>query len=150
MISFIGTYSSKVDDKGRVVFPSGLKSQMPAGADMRFVLHKDIHSKCLEMYTFEEWQRQSEGIKSKLNSLDPRHAAFWRGYMQFRALVVPDPKLGRIGIPRELQELIGIDKEIVFVGNDYKIEIWAKDEYDRSIMPREDFVQLATELSRQL
>ena len=92
MISFIGTYSSKVDDKGRVVFPSGLKSQMPEGADMRFVLHKDIHSKCLEMYTFEEWQRQSEGIKSKLNSLDPRHAAFWRGYMQFRALVVPDPK----------------------------------------------------------
>ena len=70
--------------------------------------------------------------------------------MQFRALVVPDPKIGRIGIPRELQELIGIDKEIVFVGNDYKIEIWAKDEYDRSIMPREDFVQLATELSRQL
>ena len=47
-------------------------------------------------------------------------------------------------------------KLIIFVqlslipGNDYKIEIWAKDEYDRSIMPREDFVQLATELSRQL
>ena len=150
MISFIGTYSAKVDDKGRVVFPSPLKSLMPEGSDMRFVLHKDIHARCLEMYTFEEWQRQSEGIKAKLNSLNPRHAAFWRGYMQFRAVVEPDPKLGRISIPRDLQELIGIDKEVVFVGNDYKIEIWAKDAYAQSTLSKEAFVALATELSQQL
>lgn len=139
-----------MDDKGRVVFPSQLKSLMPEGADMRFVLHKDIHAKCLEMYTFDEWQRQSEEIKSKLTSLNPRHDAFWRGYMQFRALVIPDPKLGRISIPKDLQELIGIDKEVVFVGNDYKIEIWAKDEYDKSVLTPEEFVALATELSQSL
>ncbi|MBR1871618.1 MAG: hypothetical protein IJ795_00225 [Bacteroidales bacterium] len=150
MVSFIGTYSAKVDDKGRVVFPSPLKSLMPEGGDMRFVLHKDIHARCLEMYTFEQWQSQSEGIKSKLNSLNPRHAAFWRGYMQNRALVEPDGKLGRISIPRDLQTLIGIDKEVVFVGNDYKIEIWARDEYEKSIISQEDFTALATELSQQL
>lgn len=70
--------------------------------------------------------------------------------MQFRAVVEPDPKLGRISIPRDLQELIGIDKEVVFVGNDYKIEIWAKDAYAQSTLSQEAFVALATELSQQL
>lgn len=150
MVSFIGTYSAKVDDKGRVVFPSPLKNLMPEGADMRFVLHKDIHAKCLEMYTFEQWQRQSEGVQAKLNSLNPRHAAFWRGYMMFRAIVVPDAKLGRISIPQELQKLIGIDKEVVFFGSDYKIEIWAKEEFEKSTIAQDDFVALATELSQQI
>ena len=67
MVKFIGEYNVKVDDKGRVIFPAAFKSIMPADGDMRFVVRKDVFEKCLEMYTFEEWERQSELVRSKLN-----------------------------------------------------------------------------------
>lgn len=90
MITFIGEYSCKIDDKGRVVFPSPFKSLMPSEGDQRFVIKKDIFEDCLEMYTFEEWERQSEEVKSKLNFFNRAHAAFWREYMRDRAIVEPD------------------------------------------------------------
>ena len=111
------------------------KSAVPEGEEMTFVVHKDIHSDCLEMYTFPEWQRQSEAVKSRLDLLDNRHAAFWRRYMLERAVVTPDPKLGRITIPAELLEKIGVTKEVVFLGGDYKIEIWAKEKFEAHHLP---------------
>ena len=87
MVKFIGEYTGKIDDKGRVVFPSSFKSLMSAGCDgdMRLVVRKDIYEPCLEMYVYEEWQRQSEEVREKLNFFDASHARFWRAYMQDRA-----------------------------------------------------------------
>ncbi len=149
MITFIGEYSAKIDDKGRVVFPSPFKSLIPTEGDARFVVKKDIFEDCLEMYTFEEWERQSEEVKSKLNFFNRAHAAFWREYMRNRAIVEPDAKLGRISIPKKLLESIGVTKEVVFSGNDYKIEIWAKERYEASEISNEEFLNIAGQLSQQ-
>ena len=149
MITFIGEYTARIDDKGRVVFPSPLKSLMDAGGDMRFVVKKDIFTSCLEMYTFEEWERQSEKVKSKLNIFNRAHAAFWREYMRDRAIVEPDAKLGRLSIPKKLLESIGVTKEVVFSGNDYKIEIWAKEKYEAARISNEEFLNIAGQLSQE-
>lgn len=148
MITFIGEYSAKLDDKCRVVFPAPFKSLMPTDGDMRFVVKKDIFEDCLEMYTFEEWERQSQEVKSKLNFFNRSHASFWREYMRDRAIVEPDSKLGRISIPRKLLESIGVTKEIVFSGSDYKIEIWAKEKYEASAISNEEFLNIAGQLSQ--
>ena len=148
MITFIGEYSAKLDDKCRVVFPAPFKSLMPSDRDMRFVIKKDIFEDCLEMYTFEEWERQSQEVKSKLNFFNRSHASFWREYMRDRAIVEPDSKLGRISIPRKLLESIGVTKEIVFSGSDYKIEIWAKEKYEASAISNEEFLNIAGQLSQ--
>lgn len=148
MITFIGEYSAKLDDKCRVVFPAPFKSLMPTDGDMRFVIKKDIFEDCLEMYTFEEWERQSQEVKSKLNFFNRSHASFWREYMRGRAIVEPDSKLGRISIPRKLLESIGVTKEIVFSGSDYKIEIWAKEKYEASAISNEEFLNIAGQLSQ--
>ena len=147
MIKFIGEYSGKVDDKGRMIFPSAFKSTMPPDADMRFVIKKDIFADCLEMYTYEEWERQSEEVKSKLNFFNRKHATFWREYMRDRAIVEPDAKLGRISVPRKLLNAIGAEKEIVFCGNDHKIEIWAKDRYASEALSEQEYSALADMLS---
>ena len=149
MITFIGEYTSKIDDKGRVVFPAPFKSLMDPEGDKRFVLKKDIFSPCLEMYTFEEWERQSEQVKSKLNIFNRAHAAFWREYMRNRAVVEPDARLGRISIPKKLLESIGVTKEVVFSGNDYKIEIWAKEQYEASAISNDEFLNIAGQLSQE-
>lgn len=146
MVTFIGNYPSKLDDKGRLVFPSALKKMLPEGSDMRFVVKKDIFAPCLEMYTFAEWQRQSEETKSRLNFFNEEHAKFWREYMRGRDLVEPDPKFGRISISKELLEQIGVTKDVVFSGNDYKIEIWAKEKYEASAISETEFVELAGKL----
>ena len=146
MTTFIGEYTVKVDDKGRLVFPSAFKSVMPSGEDLRFVIKKDIFTDCLEMYTFREWERQSEEVKSRLNFLNRKHALFWREYMRDRAIVEPDPKLGRISIPRKLLEAIGVNKEVVFAGNDFKIEIWAREKYSENVISGEEFMTLAETL----
>lgn len=148
MIKFIGEYSGKIDDKGRVVFPSVFKSLMSdGGGDMRLVIRKDIFEPCLEVYTYAEWERQSEEVKSKLNFFDHNHARFWRAYMQNRAEVEPDAKLGRISIPKKLLESIGAAKEVVFSGNDHKIEIWAKENFESQNISNEEFISLAGLLS---
>jgi len=100
MVKFIGEYTAKIDDKGRVVFPSSLKSMLDSDSDQKFVIKKDLYFNCLEMYSYTEWIRQSEEVKSRLNFFKKEHALFWREYMRDRALVEPDEKLGRISIPK--------------------------------------------------
>ena len=58
MTGFLGKHSAKVDDKGRLVIPSGIKSVVPAD-QMEFVIRKDMYSNCLEMYTKQEWANMS-------------------------------------------------------------------------------------------
>lgn len=147
MVKFIGKYEAKVDDKGRLVFPSGLKCQLPEGELPKFVIKKDIFEDCLEMYIFSEWEKQSENVKNKLNFLNKEHAMFWRKYMNGRALVQLDPKMGRFMIPKELLESIGITKDVVFSGNDYKIEIWAKEKFESANISDDVFISLAETLS---
>lgn len=147
MVKFIGEYNAKVDDKGRIVFPSAFKSIMPADEAMIFVVKKDIFADCLEMYTYSEWEKQSEETKSKLNFFNRVHAEFWREYMRNRAIVEPDSKLGRISIPKKLLDSIGVEKEVVFCGSDHKIEIWARDKYESSALSNEEYISLASVLS---
>lgn len=146
MIKFIGEYSAKIDDKGRVVFPSPLKSMLLSQEDQRFVIRKNLFFNCLEMYTYQEWTRESEEVKSRLNFFNPEHALFWREFMRDRALVEPDQKLGRISIPKRLLEQIGVEKEVLFAGNDHKIEIWAKKNYKNEQLPGSDYSQLAQKI----
>ncbi len=42
-------------------------------------------------------------------------------------MVVPDEKTGRILIPKHLLEMIGVRKEVVFTGLDFKIKLCAKE-----------------------
>ena len=147
MVKFIGEYTAKVDDKGRIVFPAAFKSLMPSDEPMMFVVKKDIFADCLEMYTWSEWERQSEETKSRLNFFNRAHAEFWREYMRDRAVVEPDGKIGLINIPRKLLETIGVTKEVVFSGNDHKIEIWAKERFESSRLSNEEYISLAGMLS---
>ena len=64
MVRFIGEYTAKVDDKWRVILPAAFKSIMPEDSDMRFVIRKENFSDCLEMFTYAEWERQAEEVRS--------------------------------------------------------------------------------------
>lgn len=149
MVTFIGEYTSKIDDKGRIVFPAPLKNALPPGSDMRFVIKKSLYSDCLDMYTHDEWEAQSGRVKEALDFFNPDHVEFWRQYMRDRDVVEPDTRLGRISISHNLLDAIGIGKEVVFFGVDFKIEIWAKEKFEAAKLSNQDFIAIAKSLSRK-
>ncbi len=150
MVNLLGTVCSKVDDKGRIVFPAVFKNAMLAAGmtDMKLLIKKDVYTRCLEVYPFSEWERQSEEIRSKLNPLDKSHAALWRKYTDGCVEVKPDEKLGRLSIPKFLLDEIGVTREVVFAGMGFKIEIWAAQERQAALISEEEFESIAKGLSQ--
>lgn len=139
MTGFFGTYSAKIDDKGRVVIPSAIKSVVPA-EKLQFIIRKDMYSDCLEMYTMEEWAVYSDSVRAKLDiPFNEEDMMYWRTFMADTTSAVPDPKLGRISIPKDLLEKCGIVKEVVFFCLGYKVEIWPKETFEGSKLQNEEF-----------
>ena len=149
MVTFIGKYTSKVDDRGRLVFPAPFKGAVPPGSDLRFVIKKSLYDNCLEMWSYAEWERESEKIREGLDFFNPEHVTFWRQYMRDCDIVEPDAKFGRISISRYLLDAIGVNKEVVFFGINFKMEIWAKENFEASEISKEDYVAIAKSLSRK-
>ena len=148
MAKFIGEYSVKIDDKGRMIFPSAFKGVFAPDEKIALVVKKDLFENCLEMYTYSQWEIESNEVKSKLNFFRKDHANFWREYMRNRALVCADGKLGRISIPKRLLDEIGVNKEIVFFGNDHKIEVWAREVFEKGSPDGRGIEELAKTLSK--
>lgn len=152
MVKFIGTYEAKLDDKGRVVVPAAYKSLVSKylgvepGGEISFVIKKDIFANCLNMFTYQQWEQESEQIRSRLNLFRRKDQDWYREYNMDRAMVTLDQKVGRIIIPKSLLEKIGVKKDIVFFGNDFKIEIWAKENYGKNRINETDFESLTEEL----
>ena len=102
------------------------------------------------MYTYEEWEKQSNEVKNSLDlTFNRQHATFWREYMRDRDIVEPDAKVGRISISRKLLDSINVNKEVVFSGNDFKIEIWAKEKFEESRLSNDEFIAIAESLSKR-
>ena len=128
---FIGKSDCKLDDKGRLVFPSDLKGQLAAFGEDSLIVRKDIKQKCLNLYTQESWAEAIDNIEELLDLNDPQDYEMWVSFMQEGEKVTPDEKTGRILIPRHLLEEVGAIKEMVFASVKNIIKLWAKEEYIR-------------------
>ena len=145
MTNFLGEYSGKIDAKGRVNFPSAFSKQMPEDSLKKFVVKKDIYSKCLIIYTMEEWERQVNIINKNTNPYNKKHAMFLRQFFKGVAELKLDGN-NRILIPSRLLNEVEIIKDVTFLGQTQKIELWAKDEYEKNEMEAEDFANLTEEI----
>ncbi len=145
MNTFIGEYTCKLDAKGRVVFPSGFKKQMPDTAKDKFVVKKDIFEKCLVLYTMEEWERQNNIIRSKINPYNKEHNRFLREFFRGAAELELDSN-NRLLLPKRLLDQVEIDKEVTMAGQAGRIEIWPRDDYQTMEAPEEDFADLAEKI----
>ncbi len=145
MITFIGDYTCKVDNKGRVTLPSAFKRQVGEGISDGFVLKRDVFDKCLILYPMGEWERQNQLIRSKTNPYNKEHNRFLRMFYSGTAEVIPDSN-NRLLLPKKLQDFAGIDDEVVLAGQFGKIEIWAADEYLSASRVEDDFAAMAEKI----
>ncbi len=145
MATFIGDYTCKVDVKGRIILPAAFKKQMPADADDHFVVRRDIFENCLVLYSGEDWNRQIEKIRKRLNPYNREHNMFLRNFFKGTAELALDNN-NRLLIPKRMLELIGADRDVVLAGQDGRIEIWAADGYEKIDLPANEFANLAEKL----
>jgi MraZ protein len=121
------------------------KKQMPADARDHFVVRKDIFENCLVLYSIEDWNRQLEKIRKRINPYNREHNKFLRNFFKGTAELSLDSN-NRMLIPRRLMDLIGAGRDVVLAGQDGRIEIWAADVYDKIDMPAGEFANLAEKL----
>jgi MraZ protein len=145
MATFIGDYQCKVDTKGRIILPMAFKKQMPADGLDHFVVRKDMFENCLVLYAMEDWNRQLEKIRKKLNPFNREHNKFLRNFFMGTAELSLDNN-NRVLVPKRLMDLIGAGRDVVLAGQDGRIEIWSADIYAKIAMPADDLGNLGEKL----
>ena len=145
MVTFIGEHTCKLDAKGRVIFPATFKKQVTGDNRERYVVKTDIYEKCLVLYPNDEWERQVKIIRKKINPYSKEHNMFLRRFFKGVAEVNLDAN-NRLLLPKRLLDEIGADKDLILAGQFGKIEIWAKERYERIELSDEQYAGMAEDI----
>ena len=133
---FLGTYSPRLDTKGRIILPAKFREELSAG----LVLTRG-QERCLYVFSAEEFERIHEQMRSApLSSRQARD--YMRVFLSGASDEVPD-KQGRVTIPAALREYARLDRELVVIGAGSRAEIWDAQAWDEHLARTEaDFAQL--------
>jgi MraZ protein len=149
VVNIIGSYECKLDSKGRLAIPAGLKKQLQSVNGEGFVIKRSVFHRCLELYPMSEWNTEISGV-NKLNRFVKKNNDFIRMFMAGVKIIEMDPS-GRLQISKDLMSFSGIKKEVVLSSSVNRIEIWDKVAYEQSInSPDVDFAKLAEEVMGSL
>lgn len=144
MTQFLGEYECKLDPKGRLMLPAGLKKQLSPEAQDRFVINRGFE-KCLVLYPLNEWKVISDEV-NQLNLYAKKNREFARYFFRGASELSLDAT-SRLLLPKSLLEYASIDKEIVLFAYSNRIEVWSKSNYDAMLNDEpEDFANLAEEV----
>jgi MraZ protein len=114
---FIGTFTPKLDDKGRLILPAKFRDAFAGG-----VVMTKGQERCIELQT----QAQLEATAARLREApmtDPRVRAYVRVLFTGGHDQIPD-KQGRVNVPAALREYASIDREVVVAGVMDRVEMW--------------------------
>ena len=142
MTVFTGDFDVKLDAKGRFLFPAALLQQAGEEGQETFVIKKDIYEPCLTVFTKGEWERQVETIRKNLNPFNRQHNICLREFFKDTAECSLDSN-NRMVIPKRLVQAVNLQSDICILGLDTKIEIWSKEDYEKSHPSAENFALLA-------
>ncbi|WP_028463899.1 division/cell wall cluster transcriptional repressor MraZ [Nesterenkonia alba] len=114
---FLGTYTPRLDDKGRLILPAKYRDQLAEG----LVLTKG-QERCIYVFSEEQFAAVHEQMRSApLTSRQARD--YIRVFLSGASDETPD-KQGRITIPPALREYAGLDREVTVIGAGDRAEIW--------------------------
>jgi MraZ protein len=148
MSQLIGEFDCKLDAKGRLMVPSGLKKQLPAVDAEGLIIHRGFE-KHLTIYAKAEWDKIT-GELAQLNQYEKKTREFIRYFTRGATELSLDAS-GRVLLPKALLEYAGIKSEVVLSCQFSKIEVWDKNTYDTQLDNEpENFANLAEEVMGSL
>ena len=112
----IGQVQHSLDAKGRLIIPQRFRSDLGD----RFVATRGLDG-CVSLYPMEEWDRLAEQIKAAPIADGRTMQRYFFGFAEEQQ---PDSQ-GRILISTKLRQLAGLKKEVIIVGVESRVEVWA-------------------------
>ena len=141
---FLGEYTHKVDEKGRLALPAKFRAQLSSGAILTRGTDKSLY-----LYSTEHWKPLAE----KLAALPPFSSkaarALQRAVLGGATAVTPD-RQGRILLPPSLREFadMGVGTtEVAVVGLYSRIEIWPAERWKQGSRET-DLDEISEDLSK--
>lgn len=118
----IGEYEHSLDIKGRLIMPAKLRETIGE----KFIVTKGLDG-CLFAFSLVEWANFEQKLRTlPISNKDAR--AFSRFFFA-GAIECEIDKQGRFLISSNLREFAHLDKDIIIVGMDSRIEIWSKERW---------------------
>ena len=119
MVTFVDEYERQLDERGRIILPSKLREDVNGTV----YITQSTSEKCLHLYTEEEWSKVAEKVNQLPTATDYNAAAFVRLFFGKATSGTVD-KQGRIPIAKRLLDYAELNKEVVLVGANTRLEIW--------------------------
>ncbi|WP_300344905.1 division/cell wall cluster transcriptional repressor MraZ [Nesterenkonia sp.] len=114
---FLGTYTPRLDDKGRLILPAKYRDELSEG----LVLTRG-QERCIYVFSTDQFAAVHEQMRqAPLTSRQARD--YIRVFLSGASDETPD-KQGRITIPPGLREYAGLDRDVTVIGAGDRAEIW--------------------------
>jgi MraZ protein len=128
---FLGTYSPRLDDKGRLILPAKFREQLEAG-----VVVTRGQDRCLYVFPTAEFERLAEQLRQA-----PVTSKQARDYLRVFLSGASDEamdKQGRVTLPATLRSYAGLDRECAVIGAGQRVEIWDLRSWERYLAEQEE------------
>ena len=127
---FLGTYTPRLDDKGRLILPAKFRSQLAPGLVMT-----RGQERCLFLLPMDEFRRMHEQIRqAPVTSKQARD--YLRVFLSGASDELPD-RQGRISIPPMLRKYAGLDRDVAVIGAGTRVEIWDLEAWETYLAEQE-------------
>lgn len=124
-----GEYRFKVDAKGRMSLPAKFRKVLSD----ELVVTRSLDDECIYVFetpSFNAWVNQLFEDRFGGYVASNKQHNHLRTKLKSRAYDAPVDAAGRIMIPAEQREAVGITKDVVIVGNTGYFEVWDAKRYD--------------------
>ena len=148
MLNLLGEYDLRLDAKGRLSLPAGLRKQLDGELQRGFVVNRDVFQPCLVLYPMVQWE-ETQSMLKRLNRFVERNVEFIRRFMNGATQVELDAS-DRLLLPKILMDHAGIGKDVRMVGMMDRVEIWGKEEHAKMMREKVDLTALAEDVMGSL
>lgn len=129
MAGFKGRAENTIDDKGRVAVPVSMRRALRPEARETFVVTQGMEQ-CIVLYPLDVWESDFEPRFKALDTFNREAALLKRRVLMWADEVTFDGQ-GRVSLPRDLMELVGLEpsSKARMIGVDDHIEVWSPGVY---------------------
>lgn len=121
---FLGTYTPKLDDKGRLILPAKFRDALAGG-----LVVTRAQDRALAVYPKETFEQLMAPVSSAPSTVK-QVRDYQRMMSAGASFEVPD-KQGRVTIPPILRSYAGLDRDVVVIGAMNRAEIWDAEAWQR-------------------
>ena len=137
---FLGTYTPKLDEKGRLFLPAKFREELDEGL---VITRGQEH--CLAVYPMSTFVEMTREIAK--GSVSVKKVRDYQRMLAAGASDTAADKQGRVMVPPMLRRYAGLGKEIVIVGAITRLEIWDAAKWEEYSTAQEaDFAQMNEEV----